>query len=50
MDESDCPDLFEPEEHYIPSARGKRGWTDEEAAEYGDMMDHMDRDEGRYIE
>lgn len=41
----DCPDLWEPEEHYVPPARGKYGWTDEEAAEYGDMMDHQYRDE-----
>lgn len=47
----DCADDdFEPEEHYIPPAHGKYGWTDEEAAEYGDMMGHMDRDEGRYRE
>lgn len=49
LDSGDCPDLWEPEEHYIPPARGKHGWTDEEATEYGDMMDHQYRDDGRYL-
>lgn len=49
LDSGDCPDLWGPEEHYVSPARGKYGWTDEEAAEYGDLMGHMDRDEGRYL-
>lgn len=48
-DYGDCPDSFEPDDDYAPPARGKYGWTDREAEEYGDMMDHLYRDDGRYL-
>jgi len=47
LEYGDCPDLYES---YESLPRGKYGWTEREAEEYGDMMDHQYRDEGRYLD